>query len=269
MAIIGNFPFIILDGQPVDAPPVMADFNWIRNQVNANVPALIPSLAGTIVYVGTVGGTGNAITLTPTTPAASYFAGQSFRFKASADLLTGGATVNVSGLGVKALTDALANPLTGGEMKTGGVYDIAYDGTQFQLVNDAQGSGIVSWTPTVTFGGAGIGVTYATQIGLFYKIGRLCFYSAEVVLTNKGSSVGGVEIQGMPVFSSTPTCNGGTIIGVSNVTFGTQVQLGVGVNSGSTAIELFKSTSGGSIADLQDSDCSNTSAFLVAGFYTS
>ena len=49
MAIIGNFPFIILDGQPVDAPPVMADFNWIRNQVNANVPALIPSLAGTIV----------------------------------------------------------------------------------------------------------------------------------------------------------------------------------------------------------------------------
>ena len=126
-----------------------------------------------------------------------------------------------------------------------------------------------SFVYTVTFGGAGIGVTYATQIGLFYKIGRLCFYSAEVVLTNKGSSVGGVEIQGMPVFSSTPTCNGGTIIGVSNVTFGTQVQLGVGVNSGSTAIELFKSTSGGSIADLQDSDCSNTSAFLVAGFYTS
>jgi hypothetical protein len=269
MPIIGAFPYTILDGQPVDAVPVMADFNWLRNQVNANVPALIPSLAGTVVFVSTVGGTGNNITLTPTSPIASYTAGQSFRFVAIGDLALGGATVNVSGLGTKALQTATGQPMTGGELKSGGVYDITYDGTAFQVVNDAQGSGTVSWTPTITFGGGATGITYTTQLGFFYKLGALSFYSADVKLSNKGSSVGGIQIEGMPVFANAGgTCNGGFLLGCSNVTFGTQVFLGAGVDPGANAIKIFKSTSGGTIADLQDSDCSNTSEFLVAGFFT-
>jgi hypothetical protein len=36
MAIIGSLPNNIQDGQLVDASPVMADFNYIVNQVNAN-----------------------------------------------------------------------------------------------------------------------------------------------------------------------------------------------------------------------------------------
>lgn len=40
--IIGALPNNITNGQPLDAVPVMADFNWIVSQVNANVPALIP-----------------------------------------------------------------------------------------------------------------------------------------------------------------------------------------------------------------------------------
>jgi hypothetical protein len=34
--IIGPLPAVILPGQPVSAAPVMADFNWIVSQVNAN-----------------------------------------------------------------------------------------------------------------------------------------------------------------------------------------------------------------------------------------
>src|SRR5258708_40116652 len=36
MAIIGTIPNTISNGQAVDATPVMADFNFIVNQVNAN-----------------------------------------------------------------------------------------------------------------------------------------------------------------------------------------------------------------------------------------
>ena len=36
MAIIGTLPNNIQDGQLVDASPLMADFNYIVNQVNAN-----------------------------------------------------------------------------------------------------------------------------------------------------------------------------------------------------------------------------------------
>ena len=40
MAIIGTLPNTISNGQAVDATPVMADFNFIVNQVNANANPL-------------------------------------------------------------------------------------------------------------------------------------------------------------------------------------------------------------------------------------
>lgn len=268
MAIIGSLPFNILNGQLIDAPPVMADLNFIVSQVNANVPALIPAASNTIQYVATVGGTGNAITLTPSISLAAYAAGVSYSFKATADLVAGGATVNVSGLGAKALQTATGAAMTGGEIKSGGLYIVQYTGAAFQLVNGAQGSGLVNWTPTITFGGAGVGITYTKQEGLFFKIGPLCFYSCQVTLSNKGSSTGGIRIEGMPVFSSNPTCNAGVVVGLSNVTFGTQVQLSAGVAVSDNAIEIFTITSGGALADLQDTACSNTSDFLIGGFFT-
>jgi hypothetical protein len=36
MPIIGTLPAVIANAQPIDAVPVMADFNWIVSQVNAN-----------------------------------------------------------------------------------------------------------------------------------------------------------------------------------------------------------------------------------------
>ena len=39
MPIIGALPNTILNGQPIDAIPVMADFNWLMTQTNANAAA--------------------------------------------------------------------------------------------------------------------------------------------------------------------------------------------------------------------------------------
>jgi hypothetical protein len=67
MAIIGPLPNNILAGQLVSAAPVMANYNWILSQVNANAMAFVaPGTAGNVLTsngavfvsapVGSIGG---------------------------------------------------------------------------------------------------------------------------------------------------------------------------------------------------------------------
>ncbi len=87
---------------------------------------------GTGVYVATVGGTANAIILTPSPAIAAYAAGQTFRFiVGSANTST--VTVAVSGLTAKAITKNGATALRSGDLPAGFMAQITYDGTQFVL----------------------------------------------------------------------------------------------------------------------------------------
>lgn len=85
------------------------------------------------VYVATVGGTVDAITLTPSPAATSYGAGQEFCFIASG-ANTGAVTVNVSSLGVKSITKNGATALSASDIASGAIVRIVYDGTRFQKV---------------------------------------------------------------------------------------------------------------------------------------
>lgn len=87
---------------------------------------------GTGVYVGTVGGTADVITLTPSPAITAYAAGQTFRFIASGANTTN-VTVNVSGLGAKAITKNGTDALVAGDIPSGSLVEISYDGTRFQL----------------------------------------------------------------------------------------------------------------------------------------
>lgn len=81
----------------------------------------------------TSGGTANAQTLTYSVAPAAYYQGQIFAFIAGATN-TGACTLNVNSLGAKNVY--LGNAaLTGGEILSGKVYVVAYDGTQFQMVS--------------------------------------------------------------------------------------------------------------------------------------
>ena len=82
----------------------------------------------------TAGGTADAITgaLSPALPA--YITGQGFRFKATGNN-TGPVTVNLNSLGAKALTKNGTNALVAGDLISGAVYSIAYDGNQFQVIS--------------------------------------------------------------------------------------------------------------------------------------
>lgn len=87
-------------------------------------------------YVATVGGTADAITLTPSIAITAYAARQRFSFIASGDN-TGAATVNVSGVGAKDIKrpDGSNSALSASDIISGTIVDIEYDGTRFLLLN--------------------------------------------------------------------------------------------------------------------------------------
>lgn len=84
-----------------------------------------------LTWCGTAGGTADAFTLSPSIAITAYAAGQAFQFVA-VGTNTGPVTVNVSGVGAKAV-QVSGSALSGGEVVSGKLYSIRYDGTQFQL----------------------------------------------------------------------------------------------------------------------------------------
>lgn len=55
-----------------------------------------------------------------------------------------------------------------------------------------------TFTPTIAFGGASVGITYGFNQGTYTKIGRLVHCTITFNLTSKGSSTGGMTIEGLP-----------------------------------------------------------------------
>ncbi|USE79475.1 hypothetical protein NDR89_23070 [Cupriavidus gilardii] len=89
---------------------------------------------GSSNLLGSIGGTANAITATCPVPFTAYVNGQTFRFVA-ASTNSGAATININGIGAKAITKAGNAPLVAGDMPAGAVIEVVYDGTQFQMVS--------------------------------------------------------------------------------------------------------------------------------------
>ncbi len=92
----------------------------------------------------TVGGTANAITLTYAAAPASYVQGEKYAFKASA-ANTGATTVAVNALGAKNVfkkTPTGAAACSGGEIQSGDLVELEYDGTQFQIMGQTATAGV-------------------------------------------------------------------------------------------------------------------------------
>jgi hypothetical protein len=53
------------------------------------------------------------------------------------------------------------------------------------------------WTPTLTFGGAAVGMTISAATGEFTLVGSRLSFSGDIQLTAKGSSVGSAVIAGL------------------------------------------------------------------------
>lgn len=83
------------------------------------------------------GGTANAITVDLSPALIGYVGGTSIEFRASNNN-TGAATININGLGARdiyKLSGGALVPISAGDIVSGVVYRVTYDGTQFQVTN--------------------------------------------------------------------------------------------------------------------------------------
>lgn len=143
---------------------------------------------GTFDFV-TAGGTGNAITLTPTYPLLGY-TNAKFTMKATANN-TGAVTVNISGLGNKNALKMAGGTLTALEaddIVSGGVYQIFYDGTQFQIksLDETPESQAGSTLIAVASGG---GSSYDFTSGIDSTYSDYLFVLENVLTSNNNSSL--------------------------------------------------------------------------------
>jgi hypothetical protein len=113
-------------------------------QLQANATT-IATVTGTDTLVGT---------LTPTLTA--YATGNLFSFVA-VNTNTGAATININSLGAKNITKLGTTALAAGDIVSGQVHLIEYDGTRFQLINPSASS-----VSTISFGSTGLTPSTAT-----------------------------------------------------------------------------------------------------------
>lgn len=102
-----------------------------RTKLNANFDYLDvkATASGTDTY-----------TATPSPAVASYVTGQSY-FITFTNANTGAATLNLNGLGAKAIRKTGTTALSSGDIKAGQVVELIYDGTNLQIIGDGGATG--------------------------------------------------------------------------------------------------------------------------------
>lgn len=119
------------NGTPPDGAPEGMAPSAVNDVIRENMAVLARHKAdndGTV----TTGGSSNAYTFAPNTTYSAYAAGDTFVFEAN-HTNDGSATLNVSSVGTKAIKYTSGDALIGGEIQSGGIYAVVYDGTDFLL----------------------------------------------------------------------------------------------------------------------------------------
>lgn len=127
-----------------------------------------------LIWAGQAGGTANAVALTlpADTVLAEYEPGIWFRFIAGAGN-TGPMTANVSSLGPKPIKKNGTEEVVNGDVVAGAVYEIVYDGTNFQLAGGVGGTGTFTRYPyTVEAGQTSFPASYTVDNLLVKVNGR-------------------------------------------------------------------------------------------------
>lgn len=123
-----------------------------------------------------------------------------------------------------------------------------------------------TFTPTATFGGASVGITYSLQQGEVTKIGNEVMGTLRVTFTNKGSSTGALQIAGLPYTSRAslfPRVSAFVNAGGSGIT-----NLSASfINAANTIITIAAQGAAGG-TNLTDANATNTFDILVDFKYT-
>ena len=135
---------------------------------------------------------------------------------------------------------------------------ISFDGGANYLANYTEGT----YTPVLSFGGASVGIVYATQRGNYTRIGRIVNFTMSISLTSKGTSVGNVAITLPPI--NALVANAVTTAGGLSVTFTGYL---IGSVNATTTIQINDQTPAGGSNSLTNTNFANNSIIFAAGFY--
>ena len=119
----------------------------------------------------------------------AYAAGQLFYFVA-AGANTGAVTINIDGLGAKSITRDGATALANGDINSGEVVVLVYDGTRFQMINAANSFGNTTINGTLTVTGntglqANVSITSALSVGGTFVVTGAATLGSTLAVTGK------------------------------------------------------------------------------------
>lgn len=147
--LIANSNPIVLDSAGRTPSQVwLADGAFYKFVLNDSVSSLIgtydnmPAIGGSLGNSNLIAVSGTN-TLTSSSNFVSYTAGMQLSFL-PVNTNTGAVTINLNGLGAKAIKQNGSNDLSAGALQTGRIALVEYDGTQFQLLNSPQSSFVYS-----------------------------------------------------------------------------------------------------------------------------
>jgi hypothetical protein len=111
----------------------------LGDAVNLQDAVTAKQLINGITSLTTVAGT-DTITATAVPTITTYAVGQEFNFISAGTNTTNTVTLNINGLGAKAITKFGTNTLSPADIVTGQIVKVRYDGTQFQAVMPVMGA---------------------------------------------------------------------------------------------------------------------------------
>ena len=123
-----------------------------------------------------------------------------------------------------------------------------------------------TFTPTMLFGGASVGVVYNQQLGFYTKVGDIVHCIIRMVLTNKGSSTGSATIGGLPFVNKNTAGNYPTAsMRLSSVSFADVPCAYIDINS--TSLSLNETTNAGVVTTLTNANWANNSNTMFSITY--
>lgn len=185
----------------------------------------------------------------------------------------GNVVIAPDGTGVVSVTAAPVVPSTDRSDSIGSAtnsWDNVYaDGLTFDDGTNILGTyeDTTSFTPTITFGGAAVGVTYTQQSGRYSRIGNVVFFHIQITLSNKGSSTGTAELNGLP-YSGIAVIQQ-IVTGYANVytpPTGQTALVGI-IPISSSIVQLLSYGAGTGGVNLTDANFANNTTCIVQGSY--
>jgi hypothetical protein len=124
-----------------------------------------------------------------------------------------------------------------------------------------------TWTPALNFGGAAVGMTYAsTPAGRYTRIGRTVFATGSLTLTAKGSSTGAATIAGLPFTSANDGIAQSAPVGLASGMSAMSGAVTAILAANANRLSLYQSSNGGG-SGLSHSNFSNSAALTFSVVY--